>query len=343
MEAALKAIREDGMPVSTACKTFGVPRTSVRNRMSGKTADNCRKVGPTCILGPDIEKKLVDWILDSSAKGFPINQDSLAYSVQKLVQEFQIQTPFINGSPGKKWFTSFLKRHPEISRKHAEFINKARAAASKNSIKRWFTETETVLGVDANVLNDPGRLFNMDETAIFLSPKGSLVLGPKGKGVYDVVSSSEKDNVTTLITVNAAGLIAPPLTIFKFKRLPKQYVSAAPKHWSIGISDSGWMQSKQFFEYFANVFLKFLNEQNIVRPIIVFLDGHASHLSLHLSTFCRENGIILICLPPNTTHILQPLDVAFFFPLKQAWKKLTRKWRCDHSGECIRKKTFRRP
>lgn len=100
------------------------------------------------------------------------------------------------------------------------------------------------------------------------------------------------------------------------------------------------MQCKQFLEYFSNAFIKFLDEKHIARPVVVFMDGHSSHVSLHLSHLCRPNGIILICLPPNTMHIMQPLDVAYFFPLKQAWKRLIRKWRFDHNGENIYKKRY---
>ena len=32
-----------------------------------------------------------------------------------------------------------------------------------------------------------------------------------------------------------------------------------------------------------------------------------------------EKGIILMALLPNTTHLLQPLDVAIFRALKAAW------------------------
>ena len=36
-------------------------------------------------------------------------------------------------------------------------------------------------------------------------------------------------------------------------------------------------------------------------------------------TLARENNIILFCLPPHTTHRLQPLDVGCFGPLQTAW------------------------
>lgn len=38
-------------------------------------------------------------------------------------------------------------------------------------------------------------------------------------------------------------------------------------------------------------------------------------------------------MPPNTTHILQVLDIVFFFPLKQKWKNLVATYRLEHDSE----------
>ncbi len=35
----------------------------------------------------------------------------------------------------------------------------------------------------------------------------------------------------------------------------------------------------------------------------------------------REENIQFVCLPPNSTDKLQPLDVGFFGPMKSAWRK----------------------
>ena len=157
----------------------------------------------------------------------------------------------------------------------------------------------------------------MDEIAVYLAPKGGLVIAEKGKPTYDVFTSSDKENITTLFTVNAAGEIAPPLTVFKYERLPQACLAKAPPGWGIGKSENGWMTYIAFYEYFANVFNKYLQDENIKKPVIVFLDGHISHMSYCLSAFCKQQQIILCCLPPNATHILQPLDVAVFAPLKK--------------------------
>uniref|UniRef100_A0A1B0DMQ7 DDE-1 domain-containing protein n=1 Tax=Phlebotomus papatasi TaxID=29031 RepID=A0A1B0DMQ7_PHLPP len=177
----------------------------------------------------------------------------------------------------------------------------------------------------------------MDESAFNLAPTGELVLAPAGRHVYVESRNSDKENITTLFSVNASGTFAPPLTLYKYARLPAAAALSAPSFWALGKTDSGWMTSVSFYEYIANVFLPYLDEQQIEKPIIVFLDGHRSHLTLQLSKLCRDNGIILVALYPNSTHILQPLDVAVFKPIKSRWKALKRQWRIDHNGEEVTK------
>ena len=53
---------------------------------------------------------------------------------------------------------------------------------------------------------------------------------------------------------------------------------------------------------------------------LLVCDGHYSHISGSFIAHCLQNRIILMILPPHTSHLLQPLDVAIFGPLK---KRLT--------------------
>jgi DDE superfamily endonuclease len=52
----------------------------------------------------------------------------------------------------------------------------------------------------------------------------------------------------------------------------------------------------------------------------LLLDGHASHITTKAIKFCIASKIIPLCLPPHTTHLLQPLDVGIFAPLATAYK-----------------------
>uniref|UniRef100_A0A6P7GXW1 Uncharacterized protein LOC114348123 n=1 Tax=Diabrotica virgifera virgifera TaxID=50390 RepID=A0A6P7GXW1_DIAVI len=332
---ALEAIR-GGMKVSTACNLYEVPRSTIRNKLSGRAPETSGKVGRSPVLGKIIEDRLVHWIKTTAKMGFPICREGLYFSIKKLVEDSQLKTPFKANTPGRKWFHLFMRRFPELSLKQSEYINRARSLITEEKIRNWFKETLDLLGDDKHVLDDPARIWNMDETSFYLCPKGGLILAEKGLPVYNTSFSSDKENITTLITANALGKMAPPLTLFKYDRLPEKICKNIPRDWGVGKSPKGWMTSKCFYEYFSNVFIPFIHESNIALPIIVFLDGHSSYLSLPLCRLCIENKIIVVCLHPNTTHILQPLDVSFFFPLKSKWKTEVKMYRF-HNGRDVKK------
>lgn len=128
------------------------------------------------------------------------------------------------------------------------------------------------------------------------------------------------------------------MVIFKYLRIPRELSLSVPVTWGIGRSDSGWMTMETFYEYICNIFDKWLNDNGIQKPVILFMDGHTSHMSFHVSKFCSENGIILIALFPNATHLLQPMDVAIFRSLKGAWKTAVQSWRLEHIDSPILRK-----
>jgi len=41
----------------------------------------------------------------------------------------------------------------------------------------------------------------------------------------------------------------------------------------------------------------------------------------------------MVALYPNSTHIIQPLDVAVFGPLKSKWKRIVKQWRIENDTE----------
>ncbi|KAM9873287.1 transposase [Verticillium dahliae] len=49
---------------------------------------------------------------------------------------------------------------------------------------------------------------------------------------------------------------------------------------------------------------------------LLLLDGHGSHHTKEFIQYCDDHQIIPFGLPPHLTHLLQPLDVVVFQPLK---------------------------
>jgi hypothetical protein len=73
--------------------------------------------------------------------------------------------------------------------------------------------------------------------------------------------------------------------------------------------------------------------------VLLILDGHESHKSLAFQDLCKENKIVTLCMPPHSSHILQPLDVVCLAPLKRAYSKEIRVLALDYIGR-IDKKAF---
>ena len=95
-----------------------------------------------------------------------------------------------------------------------------------------------------------------------------------------------------------------------------------PDNVAVGPSPSGWMIIGTFYEYIADIFYKRLVERKVSFPVLLFMDGHKTQINLELHEFCVQKKILLVCLPPNATHIMQPCDVGIFRSLKVEWRKV---------------------
>lgn len=76
------------------------------------------------------------------------------------------------------------------------------------------------------------------------------------------------------------------------------------------VSENGWITKGLFLEWFK----QFAQMISPLRPVLLVLDGHGSHITIDVIYYARLNGIHLQCLPSHTSHVLQPLDVGEFEP-----------------------------
>lgn len=94
--------------------------------------------------------------------------------------------PFLNNTPGKKWYASFLRRNPELRQRTVQNLTITRASITSGQLENWFIEIHTYLVENKynDILGDPQRIFNADETAFFLNLKGDKVLAVRGQKNY---------------------------------------------------------------------------------------------------------------------------------------------------------------
>jgi len=88
----------------------------------------------------------------------------------------------------------------------------------------------------------------------------------------------------------------------------------------ITISENGWTTNELGFAWLQH-FNKHIKGRTVGTYHLLILDGHESHASAQFKQFCKDNKIITLCMPAHSSHILQPLDVGCFSPLKTAYRR----------------------
>lgn len=337
--SAVQAVK-NGSTQCAAAKKFSIPRSTLFNKITGKTLMG-KKPGPRTVLLPEEEQTIEKWVFRLAVRGFPVTKRQLLRSIQLYLNINKRKTIFNDNLPGRKWYNSFRDRHPNVSEKISQNLTVRRAEITADKIKSWHAEILAYCKEHdlMDALNDPSRVFNMDEKGFVLTPNKEVVLVQRGdKAVYNRSKNDEKECVSALLGGNASGLMTPPMIIHSYKRMPSAVLLNNPAKWSVGISDSGWQTQQTFHDYMTNIFYKWLLEEKIQMPVIVFIDGHKSHVSLTLSDFCADHQIELIALYPNSTHLTQPMDVGVFKPLNTSWTNQAKDWRIDHQYAKIEKK-----
>lgn len=215
----------------------------------------------------------------------------------------------------KGWWASYQKRHPELTLRHAEPLAYARAVANNSEIiGRYFNLLEETLRETILLIARRRYLTAMKRGCPSRTNRRRL-LRVLDKSIPTQITGSDKSQITILACAKAAGCCIPPMVVFDHKTLnPELAVGEVPGTF-YGLSDSGWMDSELFEGWFKNHFLRHAPP---VRPLLM-LDGHSSHYQPELLRIAATEGIIIFCLPPHTTHLLQPLDGCTFGSLKRHW------------------------
>src|SRR5258708_32250175 len=127
--------------------------------------------------------------------------------------------------------------------------------------------------------------------------------------------------VTVIQGIRANGWVMPPFIIFAGKHLLLSWFSDdIPKDWILNVSDNGWTTNELALKWLHHFHLHTEKRRKGGYQLLI-IDGHESHNSLEFQDFCKEKNIITLCMPAHASHLLQPLDVGWFGPVKSAYGK----------------------
>ena len=83
------------------------------------------------------------------------------------------------------------------------------------------------------------------------------------------------------------------------------------------MNTKGWTSNKHGLQWLHRCFEPATREKAGGKMHLLLCDSHESHVTPEFIIHCMFHNIVLLILPPHTSHLTQPLDIGIFSPLKR--------------------------
>ncbi|GMG14126.1 unnamed protein product [Aspergillus oryzae] len=304
--------------IREAARVYNVPRSTLTDRMNGRHF-NKEKRANSHKLTQNEEDSLVRWILSLDQRGAAPRHTHVREMANILLAKRGDPIPT---TVGQKWAHNLVQRRDELKSRFSRRYNYQRAKCEDPKLLReWFERVQITImqyGIQ------PDDIYNFDETgfAMGLISTTKVVTRAELAGRPFLLQPGNREWVTSIECIGSRGPL-PPCLIFKGKiHIEGWYEMGLPPDWRIETSANGWTTDEIGLRWLQRLFIPFTAGRTVGRYRLLILDGHGSHLTPQFDDICSQNDIISLCMPAHSSHLLQPLDVGCFGPLKRAYGQL---------------------
>lgn len=331
LDEAIRKIRSGEMSNRKAAKHYKISISTIKRRLKGV---HLKRPGGQTILDEETEKMFADHVVTCSLFGYPMTGFDIRVLVKSYLDRNGLTiSSFKNNLPGKEWYKSFMSRHRDLTERISSNIKKQRAKVSTYSINEYFDYLEQEI---VNV--PPSNIFNFDETNLTDDPGNLKIVTKRGVKYPERILNSTKSSTSIMMCGNAEGTMLPPYVVYKSKELWTTWTEGGPSGCRYNRTSSGWFDNVTFDDWFNTVVIPHLKKLSGTKVVIG--DNLSSHLNLNIIELCQKHDIKFICLPPNSSHISQPLDVAYFRSMKGAWRRILTDYKVKTNKSPVPKSDF---
>lgn len=307
MEQAMQEVQGGRLTSRQAAKKFGVPKSSLSDRLTGKVSVDPVQ-GRKQLLIPEDENSLVEYCLYSASQGNPLTKTQVVAQALAIYNYRNPDTP--KTLLGQTWWRNFKDRHQHcLATQTIDFADQVKESSLKSGLTEDFFRLLTAILEEKGLSRSPCQIYNCAKTGFQLYSGRKKVPNETKRSC----SQSQRDHISVLACFNAAGDDVPPFIIYKREYPEGHYKKEGLPNTLYGTSYTGDLDGDLFRKWFFEHFLKFAVQE---RPLLVILDESQSQVDPELVQEAQAEKVILLFLPPHCSHVLQPLEVSFFGPLK---------------------------
>ncbi|OAQ58169.1 DDE superfamily endonuclease [Pochonia chlamydosporia 170] len=296
--------------VAKVAREFGVPRNRLRYRLQGRPPKIGRPAVNLKLSRPE-EAALCRYIDRLDNINLAVRPEFITDAANHILRERSGRADLVIGS---KWTSRFLKRHGYFKTLQKKLHSERQASEDLTRVSQYFQSLQKVIqekGIP------PDDIWNMDETGFRIGAgKDQLIVTKRRRAHYFGIPEN-RESATAIEAVSASGEFIPAFLILSgqvhmtsWYQIPGLDLDTVIRPTSTGYSNDEI--SLEWLQHFDKHSAK--SSRGSKRLLI--LDGHGSHHTRQFIQYCDEHDIIPFGMPPNLTHILKPLDVVVFQPLK---------------------------
>ena len=298
-----------------AAKIYDLPEATLRHRINGRTSKHDSRNGRQKLTKSE-EDAIVQSVLDLDERGFPPRIAGVEDMANLLLKSRD------GGRVGSNWTARFITRQQELKTRLNRVYDFQRAACEDpDLVNAWFKLVDNMKAKYGIADSD---FYNFGETGFMMGVicASMVVTRADRQGRSKSVQPGNREWATAIECVNSEAWCLPPFLVVQGANHLAHWYSQTniPGDWVIKTTFNGWTDNETGLEWIRHFDQHTKSRAKGAYRMLV-LDGHESHKSPAFDVFCKDNNIITLCLPAHSSHLLQPLDVGCFNPLKRAYGK----------------------
>ena len=264
---------------------------------------------------------------------FPVTEDGMRTIARAVAT--QVGNSFKDNGLSYDWVRSFRARNRDLAFRPIERVDATVFAARDQAHLLTYKDRLLEVAEDhPGILEDPTRIWNMDETEVsgeVCTKRRAFARadGNSGAGRQSVTYNDGK-HLTAFIIANANGDILPPLYLFQGVQQMRRWFESLPEN-AFGNSDNpanylcepDWLPdnavvfgTEKGSQVMTSLSLVIEHLHRFRKPLLsdktgamlLLLDGHPSPNGFQWLERAVETNIVVVQAPANTSSFLQPCD-----------------------------------
>ena len=233
----------------------------------------------------------------------------------------------------RHWAYALLKQITFFQRKATTAKSKLASmdfAQLKKSFRADVVATATMEEIPAKFI------LNWDQTGIKIVPSSTWTMERKGANRVEMVVVNDKRQITAIFCGALTGDFLPVLLVYKGKAPHCHPHFGFPSGWHITHSPQHWTTEQAMLQYIDHIILPCVKQVcerlqlGDDKPAVAIMNNFKGQITEAVTNLLETTNIHVCLLPPNTTDLLQLMDIAVNKPAKAFLCGVFEQWYSEH-------------